>query len=99
MCVVCSYMIFVTIFSKPQLNAIVQKVKDEAMTRFGREVHMPGGRSAWEVIDMGDIVVQVMSAEMREYYGLEAFYSAAEEVELPFLEEEAELERVWGIRQ
>lgn len=37
-------------------------------------------RGTWEVLDFGDVVVHVMSAEKREYYDLEGFYGAAEEV-------------------
>lgn len=34
------------------------------------------------MLDFGDVVVHVMSAEKREYYDLEGFYGAAEEVKL-----------------
>ncbi len=34
----------------------------------------------WEVLDFGDVVVHVMSEEMRSYYDMESFYGAAEEV-------------------
>lgn len=40
-------------------------------------VHCSGG---WEVLDFGDVVVHVMSEEMRSYYDMESFYGAAEEV-------------------
>ena len=79
-------MVIVTIFSRPQLNAIVSKLEDEAEKEFGRTVTAPSGRSAWEVIDLGDIVVHVLSGEMREYYDLESFYGISEEVDLPFVE-------------
>jgi len=32
------------------------------------------------VLDFGDVVVHVMSEEMRSYYDMESFYGAAEEV-------------------
>ena len=81
-------MMFVTIFSKPQLNAMVDKLEKEAVDNWGRAPVVPGGRSSWEVLDLRDVVVHVMNAEMREYYSIESFYSAAEEVELPFLHRE-----------
>jgi ribosomal silencing factor RsfS len=83
-------MVFVTIFSKPQLNAMVAKLEKEAVENWGRQLTPPTGRSAWEIVDLGDIVVHVLSAEMREYYALETFYAAAEEVELPFVQERAD---------
>ncbi len=37
-------------------------------------------RSAWEVLDFGDVVVHCFSSELRDYYDLESFYATAEEV-------------------
>jgi ribosome-associated protein len=91
-------MVFVTIFSKPQLNAIVDKLEKEAH-KLGRTAHLPGGRSAWEILDLGDIIVHVLSAEMREYYSLESFYGAAEEVELPFVHQEGQGATGWQTQQ
>ena len=34
------------------------------------------------MLDFGDVVVHVMSEEMRSYYDMESFYDAAEEVRL-----------------
>lgn len=45
-------------------------------------------RSAWEVLDFGDVVVHIFTPDQREYYDLESFYGAAEELPLPFLTEE-----------
>lgn len=41
-----------------------------------------GRRGEWEVLDFGDAVIHVFTAEQREYYDLESFYGAAEEVRL-----------------
>ena len=78
-------MVFVTIFSRPQLNAVLGKLEKEAAQNWGRTPTPPGGRSAWEILDLGDIVVHIMSADMREHYAIEEFYGASEEVALPFL--------------
>ncbi len=45
-------------------------------------------RSAWEVLDFGDVVVHIFTPDQREYYDLESFYGAAEEVSLPFISEQ-----------
>lgn len=34
------------------------------------------------MLDYGDVVVHVMTAEERDYYDIESFYGAAEEVRL-----------------
>lgn len=80
------YMVLVTVFSRPQLNAILAKVEKEAFEVFGRRPASPAsGKSAWELLDYGDVVVHVMTADQREYYDLESFYGAADELDLPFM--------------
>eukprot|EP00890_Picochlorum_soloecismus_P003168 jgi/Picsp_1/3852/NSC_01364-R1_protein len=79
------YMVFITVFSRPQLNAILSKIDDMAFEKYGRRASCPvTAKSSWELLDFGDVVVHVLTAEEREYYDLESFYAAADEVELPF---------------
>mmetsp|Transcript_30503 Transcript_30503/g.78910 ORF Transcript_30503/g.78910 Transcript_30503/m.78910 type:complete len:223 (-) Transcript_30503:67-735(-) len=82
-----SYMVLVSTFSRPQMQAVLFKVGKMALERFGRELpyskQVSQGKD-WECMDFGEVVVQVMTRESREYYDLESFYAAAEEVELPF---------------
>jgi len=82
------YMIFVTVFSRPQLNAILGKIQKTALEEYDmRPSASPSAKSSWELLDFGDCVIHVLTAEEREYYDLESFYAAAEEVYLPFDEE------------
>lgn len=46
----------------------------------------------WELLDYGDVVVHILTAEQRDYYDLESFYGAAEEVPLPFGEAAADVD-------
>jgi ribosome silencing factor RsfS/YbeB/iojap len=80
-----SYMVLVTIFSRPQLQAVLAKAEDAAHTKFGRDLAgaRNPGRSAWEVLDFGDVVLHAFTPDQREFYDLEGFYGAADEVELP----------------
>ena len=55
----CRYMVFVTVFSRPQLNAILGKMEKEAREAWGRKTFNTPGRSAWEVLDLGDVVVRI----------------------------------------
>lgn len=65
------YMIIVTVFSKPQLGAMLAKVEKTAEEMFGRRPAQPAqGRSSWELLDFGDVVVNVLTADQREYYDL-----------------------------
>lgn len=88
-----SYMLIVTVFSRPQLNAILAKVTAEAKDNHQRHLAFGEsnvGNTSWEVLDYGDVVVNILTAEQRDYYDLEGFYGSAEEVILPFLKESRE---------
>ncbi|KAK9846486.1 hypothetical protein WJX81_005096 [Elliptochloris bilobata] len=86
-----SYLVLVTVTSRPQLQAILGKMERQARDEWGRAPSaVAPGRSVWEVLDYGDIVIHLFTAEQREYYDLESFYGAAEEVELPFATEAGE---------
>lgn len=83
-----SYLLLVTVNSRPQLQAVIARMERRAKD-LGRELSFVSrGRSAWEVLDFGDVVVHIFTPDQREYYDLESFYGAAEELPLPFLTEE-----------
>ena len=88
-CSWCSYMVIVSVFSRPQLGAVIKRISDKALEDFQREplVDSKPGRSEWEVLDYGDVVVHIMSPRQREFYDLESFYDEAEEIPLPFATE------------
>ena len=73
-------------YSRPQLGAVLAKSESAAAgERFGRDLGgaRGAGRSPWEVLDFGDVVMHCFTPDQREFYDLEGFYGAAEEVELP----------------
>ncbi|KAG2436922.1 hypothetical protein HXX76_006441 [Chlamydomonas incerta] len=79
-----SFLVVATVFSKPQLLAALARVEKAAAETYGRtKMNLPGS-SPWETLDFGDVVLHLFTAEQREYYDIESFYAAAEEVELPF---------------
>lgn len=82
------YMVFITVFSKPQLEAVLGKVEAEAIEKWDRSVRQVArsSRTEWELLDLGDVIVHVFTEREREHYNLEEFYAAAERVHLPFLE-------------
>lgn len=89
-------MVIATVFSRPQLNAVLGKMEKVATEKWNRDYTMSEGRSAWEALDMGDVLVHVMSEEARHYYNLEGLYGTGTPVELPFLTEEEKAKRdVW----
>eukprot|EP00878_Enallax_costatus_P038125 GHUV01043282.1.p1 GENE.GHUV01043282.1~~GHUV01043282.1.p1 ORF type:complete len:104 (+),score=35.42 GHUV01043282.1:352-663(+) len=73
--------------SRPQLLAVLARMEDAARDDWDRVKQNSAGSSQWEVMDFGDVVVHVFTAEQREHYDLDGFYAAAEEVPLPFVED------------
>eukprot|EP00798_Chlamydomonas_sp_ICE-L_P008203 gene8203-1465_t len=82
-----SYMIFASVFSKPQLLAALDRVERAAIDTHSRDRTNSPGASPWECLDFGDVIVHIMTPEQREYYDIESFYAAAQEVDLPFPQE------------
>jgi ribosome-associated protein len=90
------YMVIATVFSRPQLNAMLARAEKTALEAHDRRAAAPAsGRSAWELLDFGDVILHVMTADQREYYDLENFYGAAEELDLPFVVEGANQAPDW----
>jgi ribosome-associated protein len=83
-------MLIVSVFSRPQLLACIARMEKEAEQSFQRAKQNQPGGSPWEVLDYGDVVVHVFTPDQREYYDIESFYMQAEEVELPFQQEEGQ---------
>uniref|UniRef100_A0A061SE25 Ribosome-associated protein n=1 Tax=Tetraselmis sp. GSL018 TaxID=582737 RepID=A0A061SE25_9CHLO len=100
-----SYMVVITTFSRPQMQAMLFKINKMAQEKFGRQppyTKQTSQGKEWECMDFGDVVVQVMTRESREYYDIESFYAQAEEIELPFQGEpsqEPPTRRDWQTKQ
>lgn len=79
----CTYFVVASVFSRPQLDAALFRVAEAAQEKHGRtslNTERPG-RTEWECIDYGDVVVHIMTPRQREKYDLEGYYSKAKRVE------------------
>lgn len=77
------YFVFATGASNTQINALcgnVEKVLDEQDIHVLRREGYRDG--TWVLLDYGDIVVHVFSAEAREFYSLERLWSDGKPVDL-----------------
>merc|ERR1712187_281379 len=75
-----SYACIVTTFNRPQTVAVLSEMKNKAMTNFGRKTNSNLTSSEWDLLDFGDVVVNIMSSNNRQFYDLESFYGMASEV-------------------
>lgn len=71
--------------SMPHLRAILRDVRGHVSDATGSLPVNTEGRAdtRWMVLDYIDVMVHIMHAELREYYGLEELWADAVEVELP----------------
>jgi len=79
---VTDFFVLATGTSTPHLNALTEEV-DAARKDARLKMKRKGGRSVsgWEVLDFGDVVVHVMTPELREFYALEQLWSDAKKID------------------
>ncbi|MCK5843546.1 MAG: ribosome silencing factor [Victivallales bacterium] len=73
--------ILCTANSTPHLKALSQRLRKEVSRATGTKPHMDGAvQSAWMVLDYGNVVVHVLTPEMREKYQLEELWGDNSEI-------------------
>lgn len=87
-----NYMVVCSGSSMPHLRAILRDVKAHVEEWTGeRPVNAEGkADTRWVVLDYINVMVHVMHAELRDFYGLEQLWGDAKEVPLPETEESGE---------
>jgi len=71
------YFVIATAINSRHLRALVETLRKDLPTA-GDGKHLEGAAdSGWVLLDYGDVIVHVFSAEMRAYYALEELWSAA----------------------
>ena len=72
--------IIATVTSVGHLRGVVHQIWNELID-LGMDVnnrHKSPGSDGWELIDCGDIVIHLMSQELRDFYNLEKLWKATE---------------------
>ncbi len=79
------YFVIVTGFSRVQVRAIAEAIKQTAAEVCARKPLRQEGQDSgnWLVQDYGDVIVHIFMPKERDYYNLEAFWSHAERI--PFV--------------
>ena len=79
-------MVLTTVTSRPQLLAVQYRCAEVAQQVKGRSpTEGKPGKTEWELVDFGDVIVSIMTPQQREAYDLESFYGEADELDLPFI--------------
>jgi ribosome-associated protein len=68
--VLCDYMIIGTGYTSDHILSVGEKIVE----RFGGRLEGTEG-SVWVLVDLGDIMVHLFTAQAREFYGLEDLYA------------------------
>lgn len=79
---VTDYFLIVTGTSQPHLRAVADEIVDELKKDHGVRPHTKDGivTTGWVVIDYHDVIVHVMTPEMRDRYDLESLWGDAPRV-------------------
>ena len=76
---IADYMLICTGTSNRQLNALVDSVRDKVKAAGLKSLSEEGkGDSDWVLLDLGDVIVHVMTAAARQFYDLERLWKGAE---------------------
>ncbi|KQQ49912.1 ribosome silencing factor [Pseudomonas syringae] len=77
---IADYMLICTGTSNRQLNALVDSVREKVKAAGVQPLSEEGkGDSDWVLLDLGDVVVHVMTAAARQFYDLERLWQGAEQ--------------------
>jgi ribosome-associated protein len=68
--VLCDYMIIGTGYTSDHILSVGEKIVE----RFGGKLEGTEG-SVWVLVDLGDMMVHLFTAQAREFYGLEELYA------------------------
>lgn len=80
---VTEWFVLATTHSSRQTKAIADSLNELAKKATGSKGRVEGTpRSSWLLIDLGNVVVHVLTEEAREFYGLDALWADADRYEL-----------------
>ncbi|MBQ7108641.1 MAG: ribosome silencing factor [Clostridia bacterium] len=80
--VLADYFVLATATSTTHVRALADEVED-ALTKQGLEPHHIEGRTTgWILLDYGSVVINVMDAKNRDFYGLDHTWNDGKELDI-----------------
>ena len=76
------YFIIATAGSQPQLNALERNIAEKLLEIGVRPSSIEGPSPRWVLVNLGAIIVHLMTQEAREFYDLESLWSEARTIDL-----------------
>ena len=78
-----SYFIITTVTSMGHMRGLIRELRSELQTldMSINHKHKKIAENGWELIDCGDVVIHVMTEEMRQFYELEKLWYAGKVLE------------------
>lgn len=81
--ILADYYVVTSAGSNRQLHAIANAIIDEAHENNYTDYRIEGTRdSNWLLIDLGDVVINIFTAEAREFYNLEKLWANGKQLEI-----------------
>jgi ribosome-associated protein len=75
------FFVLCTANSQRQINALVGDLSKQLKAEAGRPLGIEGEpESGWMLLDYGDVVVHILSKEMREFYALDELWKGAQTI-------------------
>lgn len=80
---IADYFVVITGFSSVQVRAIANSIEDAVEEQWQRLPRRVEGQTEgnWILMDYGDVIVHIFLPKEREFYGLEAFWGHAEQID------------------
>lgn len=74
------YFIIATAGSQPQLNALERNIAEKLLEIGVRPSSIEGPSPRWVLVNLGAIIVHLMTQEAREFYDLEGLWADADRI-------------------
>ena len=84
--VLADYFVLVTGTSNTHVRTLAEEAEFKMREAGFEPLRIEGRATGWILLDYGDVIVHVFSAEQRAQYSLEKLWADAEPVELPGIE-------------